>query len=288
MLVGRHVGGMLACTAIAVTLLVPAVACAAETGVDFTLPPNAMSGCMVCHGDPSVGRLQGSEFVSYWIDGEKMGRSAHGSVDCTGCHLEFGYGALHAPDGQNWAVTAKLACRNCHEEQWVAYGTGVHAVDVAFGQAPSGDDVDKPLCGDCHGSHDIMSISESEAARAALHARGGEMCGGCHEEYWDNYADYYHGSAYRRGAADAPVCWRCHSWHETRSSDDPASTMHVDNLVETCGQCHEHAGEGYVGYAGTIHRQQEFLAGNPVYSLIKGTRESIGEFFGTIRSWLLT
>ena len=31
------------------------------------------------------------------------------------------------------------------------------------------------------------------------------LCADCHPDYWDNYNDYYHGAAYKRGATDAQV-----------------------------------------------------------------------------------
>ena len=62
----------------------------------------------------------------------------------------------------------------------------------------------KPLCGDCHApSHEIEMLTDNPEAKARMRANGYEICGRCHEEYWDNYFDYYHGAAYQAGAVDA-------------------------------------------------------------------------------------
>jgi hypothetical protein len=281
----RHVSGMLALAAVAAALLTPAMACAQDYDLNFTLPTAGKSGCMVCHADENLGRLQGDQFVSYWVDGAVLDRSAHATIMCTGCHLDFAYKAPHNIEQADWVTTAKLACKNCHQEQWEAYSAGVHSIATQPGDELSEADRDMPLCGDCHGSHDIMMLTDDAAGQAELHARGFEVCGECHQDYWDNYADYYHGAAYTRGANDAPACWQCHSYHDIRPSDDRTSALHEDNLVETCGRCHGDIDERYVGYAGIIHRQQETYAANPVYDLIQNTRASIGRFFGTIGSW---
>jgi cytochrome c553 len=285
MSVARRISGMLGLAAVVALFAAPAAAHAQDYDLNFTLPTAGKSGCMVCHGDPNLGRLQGDRFVSYWVDGSVLDQSAHVSVMCTGCHLDFAYKAPHNIDEADWVATAKLACKNCHQEQWDAYSAGVHSIALEPGDQPATEDQDKPLCGDCHGSHDIKPLTDNPEGRAELHARGLEMCGTCHEEYAESYADYYHGAAYRQGAPDAPACWQCHSYHDIRPSDDRDSTVNEDNLIETCGQCHDAVDTGYVQYAGLIHKRIQAYAENPVYGFIQSARESLMEFFGTVRSW---
>ena len=278
---------------------VPAVAHAAEAQpststtaayeLDFTLPSESQSGCLVCHGDPALVRVVDGVAVSYYIDPETIAASVHASEQCVGCHVDFTYTAPHA--AEDWAVTAKTACRNCHDEQSVAVGTGVHRAEVATATPPADASSEtspapRPLCGDCHGSHDMSALTtdtpEAREARAVMHRDGWEICGRCHEDYWYNYADYYHGAAYRQGALDAPACWDCHGWHEVIPSDERSSPVNESHLVETCGQdgCHDGVDENYVDYAGFIHHREEVAAENPLVKAIQNVKDWFGSLFG--------
>jgi hypothetical protein len=258
--------------------------------LDFTLPSESRSGCLVCHGDPALIRVREGIITSFFISAETMAASTHVDQQCVGCHVDFTYKSPHLAD--QWSVTAKSACRNCHDEQSQAFGVGVHRptvpsaqpVPVASTETP---EAPKPLCGDCHGSHDIMALTETGGddwrdGKAEIHDRGYEVCGRCHQDYWDSYADYYHGAAYKRGAEDAPSCWDCHGWHDILPSDDRGSRVNGAHLVETCGQegCHFGVDETYVEYAAFIHGRPELEAANPLRAFFRTIAESIGRLFG--------
>jgi nitrate/TMAO reductase-like tetraheme cytochrome c subunit len=134
-------------------------------------------------------------------------------------------------------------------------------------------------------SHEIEIITDNPEASARLRANGYEVCGRCHEEYWDNYFDYYHGAAYQAGATDAPACWDCHGYHLILPSDDRRSQVHDSNLLETCSKCHDGVNEEYVAYAGFVHRRPEVYSENWLYSRIQSARDSIQGFLGQVRSW---
>ncbi len=252
--------------------------------LSFTLPTAGKSGCMVCHGDENLVRLKGDQFVSYWVDGAILDASAHAAVMCTGCHLDFAYKAPHNVAEEDWRRTARLACKNCHQEQFQAYSRGVHSISTTPGASAPANIEDKPLCGDCHGGHEIAMLTDNPAGAAALHERGFDVCGKCHEEYWDSYSDYYHGRAYRRGARDAPACWQCHGGHEVFNSEDRRSMVSESRLPDTCGQCHPTANEAYVSYSGLIHRRSEALEENPLYRLLNNARGAVAGVFSQIAS----
>ncbi len=136
-------------------------------------------------------------------------------IMCTGCHLDFAYKSPHNIEQTDWVRTARLACKNCHQDQWTAYSNGVHSISVSLARRSSADDAEKPLCGDCHGpSHEIEWLTDNpEGAGRPCMRNGYEVCGRCHEDMWDNYQDYYHGAAYQEGSPDAPACWDCHGYH---------------------------------------------------------------------------
>ncbi|MDH4139947.1 MAG: hypothetical protein OEV43_05185 [Coriobacteriia bacterium] len=270
-----------------VGFVLPAIAAYAQDyDLTFTLPTAGKSGCMVCHADPNIGRLEGSQWVSYYVDGSALDAGPHAAVLCTGCHLDFAYKAPHETAG-DWVTTARLACKNCHAEQWEAYSQGVHSIAVQPGKELTAEDEAKPLCGDCHWpSHDMMYLANGGDGREVLHSRGYEVCGSCHEGYWDSYSDYYHGAAYKQGALDAPACWQCHGWHDILPSSDRRSRVSSDNLKSVCGECHSESTDKFAAsYQELVHRRAEAYEANPVYEFMKGTQETIRGLWSTVRSW---
>ena len=238
--------------------------------LDFTLPTFGKSGCLVCHGDPNLVVAKGDATHSFWIDEDAYNKSAHATVICTGCHVDYGYKAPHGQAGQDWRAVAKQACKNCHQTEFDDVSLGAHAIKPSAG-APDPKAASKPLCGDCHGGHDIMITKNDPAAKAQLHAQSQRMCGrdGCHADYWDNYRDYYHGAAYKAGASDAPACWDCHGTHSMLKSTERYAPTNRTNLGEqnSCGRpgCHADA-SGLGSYVPLIHGRAKSLQSNPFYS----------------------
>lgn len=245
-------------------------------GLDFTMPTLGKSGCEVCHGDPNLIRIKEGQYVSFYIPAGLLEASTHGpgpktgpsGVLCTSCHLDFASTSQH--NNANWQRTAKQACRACHVIEDQDFGKGAHSVDTRPGHVDTKAD-EKPLCGDCHGGHDIVGLTNSPAGRAALHNNGWQVCGRCHPNEWSSYADYYHGAAYRSGAPDAPACWDCHGAHEVLSSSDKRSPTNAANLAATCGKCHKDANDAFLSYTGLIHRRTRAVDDNPVYSWMHRT-----------------
>jgi hypothetical protein len=269
--------------------------------MDFTLPTLGKSGCEVCHGDRNLIRIKGDQYVSYYVSSSVIEASAHGpgaktgraGVLCTGCHVDFASTTPHV-NGTNaeWQRTAKNACRSCHTLEDDAFGKGVHAIDNRPGVAdPKADQ--KPLCGDCHGGHDIRPLDAEGAA--ALHQSGWQVCGRCHVSEWNSYADYYHGAAYHRGAPDAPSCWDCHGSHQVLPSSDPQSPTNIANLQDTCSgktaarTCHTGVNADFVGYSRLIHSGAKAYQANPLYELIRNSQTGISQLLSniadTVRSW---
>jgi hypothetical protein len=238
--------------------------------LDFTLPTFGKSGCLVCHGDRNLVVAKGDATVSYWIDEESYAHSAHKTIICTGCHVDYGYKAPHGQAGSDWKAVAKQACKNCHAKEYADWSLGAHAIrPVGIGQ-PDPKAAGKPLCGDCHGSHDMVVLKNNPAGQAQVRAQAQQMCGksGCHPDYWANFNDYYHGAAYKAGAPDAPACWTCHGTHNILKSTDrlaPTNAAHFGDK-DSCGTpgCHQGAGPAYASYARTIHGRDKVMSENPI------------------------
>jgi len=78
-----------------------------------------------------------------------------------------------------------------------------------------------------------------------------ETCGSCHadEERFEGdgelptdqlagYLESVHGRAFVEGNTRAASCWDCHGHHRVLPPDDPDSTVHASQVVETCARCH--------------------------------------------------
>jgi nitrate/TMAO reductase-like tetraheme cytochrome c subunit len=280
--------------ALACALLVPVAAVAQQAvvatttvsgyDVDFTLPTAAKSGCMVCHGDENLIRLREDEIVSFYVDPAPLEAGPHATVQCVGCHLDFAFTLPHVQATEDWRSTAKSACKNCHQEQYVAFGQGVHRIEVGNGEATAtADAAEKPLCGDCHGSHGIVALVDNPKGQQSMRDNAYEVCGRCHQEYWDNYADYYHGRAFIQGGAhNAPSCWDCHGYHDIRPSSDRQSTVHESRLAETCSgedACHDDPNDEYLAYAQMIHGRSELFEANPLVAFFNRIRSAISGLF---------
>jgi hypothetical protein len=237
--------------------------------LDFTLPTFGKSGCLVCHADAALVVAKGGANVSYWIDEDAYNQSAHAKIICTGCHIDYGYKAPHGQAGQDWRSVAKQACKNCHPQEFQDWSLGAHAPKPGNDKTPDPKAASKPLCGDCHGSHSMAVLKNNPAGKAQLHAQSQQMCGraGCHADYWANYSDYYHGAAYKAGAADAPACWDCHGTHTMLKSTDRFAPTNSENYKDgSCGRdgCHAGVTPDLSSYSKLIHGRGKAEDANPV------------------------
>ena len=135
------------------------------------------------------------------------------------------------------------ACLGCHgQEGFTPHVTsaGVLAKSVHAQRA----------CLDCH--HNITGIPHERATGEAKSA--GQLaiirdgCGGCHVENFKSYSDTYHGQVTALGHTYTAMCFNCHGKHDILRVNDPASTVHPDNRLNTCRQCHANATQGFVTF----------------------------------------
>jgi hypothetical protein len=227
----------------------------------LTYAYDAGNGCLSCH-KTSLPRLAAP------VTASRLDSSAHRDLTCAQCHPDFRY-----DDGTNatklWNVNAGLACgaADCHPKQQKAWAPSVHGAAVLTGK-----DLTAATCSGCHSGHDIERL-KTQAAKDRLKLSGEAMCvGSCHthEAAYVSYADWWHGSAYKKGSIDAPACWTCHGAHETKALKDPASMTSPEQLPKTCGQdgCHAGATEGFVEPWRTLaHGRVKAIEQNPLAAL---------------------
>jgi cytochrome b subunit of formate dehydrogenase len=210
-----------------------------------TYPRNVPLLCAKCHraGESAHVRIDSEidDIVGSYID------SIHGkgllksglvvTATCANCHSA--HGELPPDDPRSTVHPDNIAttCGTCHHGIEEIYRTSVHW--------PENTDTDRdlPTCEDCHTSHTIGRTDKVDFRFAMM-----DQCGRCHESEAATFFDTYHGKVSRLGESGAAKCYDCHGTHEILPTRDPGSMLSRDNVVETCGQCHEGSHRRFAGY----------------------------------------
>ncbi|MCC6694063.1 MAG: cytochrome c3 family protein [Candidatus Hydrogenedentes bacterium] len=212
---------------------------AAKGGEEAPAEPITDDQCFLCHEDPSLTKVTeaGTE-LSLFVDKPPYDASIHAALSCTGCHT----GIVEVPHEPELPA---VNCGDCHGEEAELYAKSLH------GQAQANKDPLAPECWDCHGKHDILPLDDPKSRTNPIHIP--EMCGTCHAEdapvaksrnidqhdILTNYEDSMHATGlYQQGLTVTAVCTSCHTAHNVLPHTDPQSSIHRDNIVGVCTQCH--------------------------------------------------
>ncbi len=220
--------------------------------------------CESCHvqDEAVAGRtVLGSRFVASFaqsVHGSLLLQGREDSANCVDCHGAHEMNRATVSDAQTAKVHVAETCAKCHEEIGAEFDSSVHAAGLARGN------LDSPTCTDCHGEH---NITEHTNPLSPVYERNvaQQVCASCHSSVrltaryglasntFETFADSYHGLAMRGGAVEVVNCASCHAAHAIKSHLDPTSTVHRDNLLQTCGECHPGANERFA--QGRVHVQ---------------------------------
>lgn len=134
-------------------------------------------------------------------------------------------------------------CGKCHKGVEKDYWDGIH------GQLAARGETDAPVCTHCHGEHGI--ISPDDPRSPVSKSKVAEMtCSPCHDSARLNekyglptarlrtFIDSYHGLKSKSGDTHVANCASCHGVHRILPSTDETSSIHPNNLKQTCGECH--------------------------------------------------
>lgn len=205
---------------------------------------SATENCMGadCHANPDLFGTSLGEAMSLYVDADAHRNSAHGNVACAQCHSEVSP-SLSRPCA---TVSQPVDCAVCHEDQTADYRSSIH------GQLSAQGDSAAPECLDCHEKH--ATESQYSPTSHTFPRNVPELCGHCHrtgEEAAvriyhvgdftpvESYEMSIHGKGlYESGLLVTATCSDCHSAHKVLPRSDPESTVHDDNVSDTCGTCH--------------------------------------------------
>ncbi len=198
--------------------------------------------CFDCHSDPELtGSFRGVD-MSMFVGKQAYAASVHAKIACVDCHRDLD------PKRRRHSTRRDLepaVCDSCHESEVTAHNRSLH------GAATDRGDPMAPGCADCHGKHDILPASDPDAPTAVMNVP--MLCGSCHREgapvsrtheisqdrILENYSMSIHGEGlFRQGLIVTAVCTSCHTAHDILSHTDTRSSIHVNNVAETCASCH--------------------------------------------------
>ena len=204
------------------------------------------SDCLLCHEDKTLTKTNANGTVKVlFIDAVKLTGSVHKSNLCVSCHADLT--SKHPDDN----VPAKLpTCIGCHAPQpshdqaSAEYASSIHGSSHTQGSLAAA------TCGDCHGSHAMVSVKDPASPVFKLNLPA--TCGKCHKDDTfttknrvsnpnaaAQYIDSMHGRALLRlGLIVAPSCNDCHGVHDIKRSAIPTSPINPANVAKTCGKCH--------------------------------------------------
>ena len=188
-------------------------------------PVNQIKQCGACHDDPASlidGYLTSEHGKALLLSG------LINAPSCSDCHGDHGILPVSSDRAPAAHKNSPEMCGSCHLlllEDWKNLSS--HGELWQAGE-------DGPVCIDCHATHAVKDPT-SAASRLA----SADNCGGCHEEYLTTFRDGFHGKANDLGFVSGATCADCHTPHNNLPADDPRSSVHADNLVATCGKCHD-------------------------------------------------
>ncbi len=218
--------------------------------------------CASCHDDEE---LMAKYDISATVN-ENFMSSIHGQTQqldididrvatCTSCHGDHDITSVNG-------FTPSLAetCASCHEAQSTEYLGSIHGAGLIEGNN------DVASCASCHSTggdtHSIIGVSEPDSP--VLKKSIAQTCASCHDDeelmakydisatVYETYNHFFHGVAMSLATdeqiadKDYATCTSCHGNHDILSSENPDSPVaSLENLAETCQQCHSGAGTAF-------------------------------------------
>ncbi len=203
----------------------------------------ANQDCFKCHAELTTSQEGADGVPAYlFVDPDVYNRTAHNDVACAQCHT----GVTVKWEGRSCETASeKVDCSICHAEQ-----TRLHAASTHGKLLAEGDPV-APDCVDCHSYHGTLRKENPISPTYPRHIP--DLCARCHQEGRkaalriesdiDDIIGSYNMSIHGKGLIESGLvvtatCIQCHTAHSVLPPDDLASSVHPDNVSDTCGKCH--------------------------------------------------
>ncbi len=210
-----------------------------------TFPTVVPELCGQCHGPKGIALKNGSgsevdPLTSYLESIHGKGLMESGLIvtaKCTDCHSTHNILPKDDPKSSVHVDNIPGTCAKCHEGIYKQFANSVHFM--------MSEDSEKsvPGCVDCHDSHKIARTDKTVFRNEIM-----DQCGGCHLEVTESYFETFHGKVSKLGYGAAAKCYDCHGSHNILPVNNPNSMLSHQNIVKTCGACHEGSHRQFAGY----------------------------------------
>jgi len=157
---------------------------------------------------------------------------------CHDCHDAHNIGKPGTLARKEHRLKNHEVCGRCHEKEKKDYPAAVHGKLITEKQ-----DDKSAVCADCHTTHAITGVKGDPAKLVIT-----RNCGTCHEKAQKTYFASYHGQVNRLGYTNTAKCFDCHGGHTVLKDDDPKSSVHKDNRLKNCRNCHKDATESFLQF----------------------------------------
>jgi cytochrome b subunit of formate dehydrogenase len=124
------------------------------------------------------------------------GQSAQRKPVCTDCHQ--GHDLPH-PRSAQFRLALPDRCGNCHADLQTSFSTSLHGKLTDLGYLPGA------RCSDCHGSHDILPVSNPDSRLSSVNRRS--TCAQCHSSVTDNFLEFDPHADARDAQRDPILYW---------------------------------------------------------------------------------
>jgi len=197
--------------------------------------------CSSCHGNEAPDEASPGKSFHDNIHGHGLFKkglvSAPSCADCHGYHKVL---PKESPESAMHPSKVPGTCGECHKGVEDTYLASVHGKNLMSGRE------DAATCTSCHKGHESPKVGDELLSSVY------KECSQCHADLAVSYLRSYHGKATELGDHAVAVCSSCHGAHDILPSSDPASRVAPENLVATCGECHEGSNEKFVQYIAHI------------------------------------
>lgn len=194
---------------------------------------NMAETCGACHQE-ALGTFHLSIHGSRRDAGETKPASC---ADCHGSHEILPVADINSTLSRE--ATASTTCVKCHSGEVADYLRSSHGLALKSGNEKA------PNCTTCHTA---VSHQPAPLSLRDFNLQTVSTCIQCHETQAPSFRDTFHGQATAFEFKPAATCADCHTSHKNLPSVDPLSSVHKDNLIQTCAACHSNANAGFVTY----------------------------------------
>lgn len=176
------------------------------------------------------------------VHGKK--RDGERNAGCKNCHGSHYIKRSSDVESETSHFKIPYTCGRCHEDPELVEKRGIPVKEPlkyyslsVHGKLVMEERLEEaPNCVSCHGSHSIYLANDPSSTINKINVSS--TCGNCHSYVYEEYMESVHGSAFIKGATDAPVCSTCHGEHQILGPEEKEAPVSPLKVSKTCSECH--------------------------------------------------